>query len=196
MAGKSKSKARRKSLGGDRPDRPLNDKQKRFAHEYIVDLNATQAAMRAGYSPQTSHAQGHALLRHPEVQKMVSELKAALAEKTDTTAQQVVAELKLIAFSDIGNVLKVDKYGRVQVECLDDLPPEYRRCIESIKQTTTEVPGPDGEGVVEKVQLSVKLHPKVRAIELLMDHLGLKAPTKHEHKADFTWADLMAQVDA
>lgn len=54
----------------------LNDKQRRFVDEYLVDLNATQAAIRAGYSPKTAGSQAFDLLKKPEIHEYIEERRA------------------------------------------------------------------------------------------------------------------------
>jgi phage terminase small subunit len=73
--------------------RPLNDKQRAFAREYGVDRNATQAAIRAGYSKQTAYAQGQRLLKHAEVRRFVDAEANRIAQRVDLTKERLVAEL-------------------------------------------------------------------------------------------------------
>lgn len=69
---------------------PLNDKQNAFCREYVVDFNATQAAIRAGYSPKTAGSIGHDLLKKAEIQAQVQELRAASAKRLDIEADDVL----------------------------------------------------------------------------------------------------------
>lgn len=71
----------------------LTDKQQRFIEEYMVDLNATQAAIRAGYSKDSAAAIGYENLRKPEIVDAVSKAKAELREKTGVTAEWVIEKL-------------------------------------------------------------------------------------------------------
>ena len=84
----------------------LNEKQKRFAHEYIIDLNATNAALRAGYSKKTAYSQGHRLLKHAEISKYIEVLQKERSERTAVTADMVIDELAKVGFSDIRNVVR------------------------------------------------------------------------------------------
>lgn len=68
----------------------MNEKQKRFADEYLVDCNATQAAIRAGYSKKTAYSQGDRLLKNVEVQEYISERMKQLASETVATADEVI----------------------------------------------------------------------------------------------------------
>jgi phage terminase small subunit len=72
----------------------LNPKQEAFVHEYLIDFNATQAAIRAGYSTKTAGSQAHDLLKKPEIQAKLKEGQARLAEKTETEAEWVRRRLK------------------------------------------------------------------------------------------------------
>lgn len=78
----------------------LTEKQKRFCEEYLIDLNATQAAIRAGYSVKTAYSIGEENLKKPEIQKMISELQNKQSERTQITADTVLKELEKIAFAD------------------------------------------------------------------------------------------------
>lgn len=72
----------------------LNEKQAAFVREYLVDFNATQAAIRAGYSSKTAGQIGHELLKKPEVQAALKEGQNRLAEATETEAEWVRRRLK------------------------------------------------------------------------------------------------------
>jgi phage terminase small subunit len=74
----------------------LNDRQKAFCHEYLIDLNATQAAIRAGYSEKTSGATGHENLKKPEIQVYLQKLMDKRSEKTEITAEYVLNNIKSI----------------------------------------------------------------------------------------------------
>lgn len=71
----------------------LTNKQQRFVAEYLVDLNATQAAIRAGYSQKTAYSQGQRLLKNVEVAKAVSQHAANTSEKLDLSAERVLRGL-------------------------------------------------------------------------------------------------------
>ena len=71
----------------------LTEKQKRFVAEYLIDLNATQAAMRAGYSPKTANEQGARLLANASVRQMVAEGAQKRIRKAEVTAQDVIEGL-------------------------------------------------------------------------------------------------------
>jgi phage terminase small subunit len=74
----------------------LNDKQERFCQEYVIDLNATQAAIRAGYSKKTAYSLGQRLLKKAEIIARIEELKKEIADKNKLSAEWVIEELKKV----------------------------------------------------------------------------------------------------
>ena len=79
----------------------LTAKQQRFCDEYLIDLNATQAAIRAGYSKRTAAASAARLLRNVKVQEYISEKQKEIEKRTEVTQDMVIKELAKIAFLDI-----------------------------------------------------------------------------------------------
>lgn len=139
----------------------MTDKQKRFVEEYLIDLNATQAAIRAGYSPKTANEQGNRLLTNVSVQTELNKQMAKRSRRTGVTQDRVVRELAKIAFLDMTQV--VDDHGCIR----DDATPEDRACIESIKYKSSS----SDQG--ESVEREVKVASKLKALELLGKHLGM-----------------------
>lgn len=78
----------------------LTEKQKRFCEEYLIDFNATQAALRAGYSPKTAYSIGDENLRKPEIQSEIQTLIRKRSERTGINADSVIKELVKIAFAE------------------------------------------------------------------------------------------------
>lgn len=77
----------------------LNSKQQRFVQEYAVDHNATQAAIRAGYSEKTAHAQGYRLLQHAEIRSQLADHEASVADRLGITLEWVLDQLRDKAMS-------------------------------------------------------------------------------------------------
>src|SRR3954467_14617733 len=94
------SRAHRTPRAGRRPAVPLNDRQARFVAEYLVDLNATQAAIRAGYSAASARQMGAENLSKPDIQAALAEARAVRGRRTEVTADRVVLELARVAFGD------------------------------------------------------------------------------------------------
>lgn len=147
----------------------LQPRQAAFVREYLVDLNATQAAIRAGYSAKTAHAQGPRLLENVEVAAAIDEALKRRAERVEVKQDDVLRELMRLALVDIGEAF--DDAGRLKP--LKDIPPDVRRAIAGIE--VFEETASDGEGgrcTVGQVR-KVKFWDKTRGLELLGKHLKL-----------------------
>ncbi|MCW3657556.1 terminase small subunit [Burkholderia cenocepacia] len=83
----------------------LSAQQQRFVDEYLVDLNATQAAIRAGYSKKTARSQGNRLLTNVDVSKAITERKRARAERVQIDADEVLAKVHAVAFADTNGIV-------------------------------------------------------------------------------------------
>lgn len=83
-------------------------KQQLFAREYLIDLNATKAAERAGYSPKSAYSQGHRLLKNVEIKAEINRLMLRRGERLDITADKVLQELAKLAFFDPRNLFNED----------------------------------------------------------------------------------------
>jgi phytoene dehydrogenase-like protein len=116
----------------------MTPKQRRFVAEYLVDLNATQAALRAGYSPRTAPPQGSRLLKNVDVQAAIATQQAQQLEAVEVRIEDVLRDLKAIAHTD-PHVLS------------------------------------------EQSGVPARWADKLKALELLMKHLGLAAPEQHQH---------------
>lgn len=86
----------------------LTAKQARFVEEYLVDLNATQAAIRAGYSESTARAIGYENLTKPDIQKAITAAREKQQQRTEITADRVLAEYAKIAFFDPRKLFTAD----------------------------------------------------------------------------------------
>lgn len=144
---------------------PLNERQKRFCDEYLIDNNATQAAIRAGYSEKTAYSMGQRLLKNVEVSAYIDMRQKARIDRTEITQDMVVTELAKIAFANGMDFATVGKRNRITLTPTDDLPPEKRAAVAGVKK--------GAKGAVE-----IKTYDKVKALELLGKHLGMfdKAP--------------------
>lgn len=147
----------------------LTDKQSRFCEEYIIDLNATQAALRAGYCVKTVNPQGSQNLAKVSIQNEIVRLKAERSERTQITADNVVIELAKIGFSNIEDFLTVDKDGEVYLKDFDAIEREKLAAIESVKISTTK----NKDDSREYKTTQFKLHSKLNALEQLGKHLGI-----------------------
>ena len=140
----------------------LTDKQIRFCKEYIIDLNQTQAAIRAGYSEKTAYSIGNNLLKKVEIQSYIQELKKKRSEKIEITAEQVLIELKNWAMSDITETIGLSP------QQVKELPKEVRRLITKYKHTKRILP--DDFGTEETIELWFV--SKEKALEMINRHIG------------------------
>lgn len=144
---------------------PLNDKQKRFVAEYLVDLNATQAAIRAGYSKKTAYSQGQRLLKHAEAARAIQEAKNARAARVGMTQDDVLRELQAIGQSDIRHYT-IDDFGEMKLA--DDAPDRAMRAVASVKKRIRT----DEHGNVVGAETEFKLWDKPAALKMAGQHLG------------------------
>jgi phage terminase small subunit len=158
--------------------RGLSPKQQRFVEEYLIDLNATQAAIRAGYSEKTAQPASSRLLSNVMVQAAIQEAMRARSERTQITADSVLKELALVGFSSIGNVL--DFSGQmVRLRAAKDISEEAQRALASMKvKRHVESNGDDAK---EVEILEFRMCDKISALEKLGRHLKLFTDV-HEHQ--------------
>ncbi len=145
----------------------LNAKQKCFVQEYLIDLNATQAAIRAGYSKKTAYSMGQRLLKKVEIQKAIAKAKSKRQERTEITQDRVLAELAKIGFSDIRKALTSDG-NLVDPQDWDD---ETAGAISSLEVVTVRGQG-DDERTFDHIH-KIKVWDKLSALEKLGKHLGM-----------------------
>lgn len=82
----------------------MTEKQTKFCEEYLIDLNATQAAIRAGYSEKTAYSIGNENLKKPEIQNYIKKRKTEQQEKTDITRDDIIKALQRFGFAEIDPV--------------------------------------------------------------------------------------------
>lgn len=139
----------------------LTDKQKKFVEEYLIDLNATQACIRAGYSVKTAKEIGAQNLTKLNIQEAISRAMAERSKRTGINQDRIVQELARIAFVKITDV--VDSDGEINTNASDD----DLACIESYKvEDSDSVNGSSSKR-------EVKLASKIKALELLGKHVGM-----------------------
>ena len=169
---------------------PLTTKQSRFVSEYLIDLNATAAARRAGYSAKTADRIGPELLGKTCVAAAIAEGQAAREARTQITQDRVLRELARIGFSDMRKLLQwsgnlpvmdesaCEESGEVEIAGANivrlfdsrDLDDDTAACVAEVSQTK--------EGA-----LKVKLHDKQAALVSMGRHLGMfKDKVEHTGK--------------
>ena len=140
----------------------LTEKQRRFVDEYLIDLNATQAAIRAGYSVKTAREQASQNLTKLNIQQAISEKMAERSKRTGVNQDRIVLELAKIAFVNAADVIDSDDATIKAGATADDTA-----AIQSVKVKV--IPTKEGEGV----EREIRLNDKLKALELLGKHLGM-----------------------
>lgn len=136
----------------------LTEKQKRFVAEYMVDLNATAAARRAGYKDPNI---GRQLITKNNVSAEIAKRREQLQSKLEITQETVLQELAAIAFANGTDFVTVTGAGLLCVKPTNEVAREKLPAIAGIKYN--------------QMGIEIKLHDKVRALELLGKHLGIFA---------------------
>lgn len=135
----------------------LTPKQARFVEEYLIDLNATRAAIRAGFSGKTAEQQANRLLRNAQVQSLIRESMDQRSQRTNITQDSVLRELTAMTHYDAGEI------GKYEIRCPADvgkLPEHLRRCVV-------------GWSWDKAGNFTIKLADKLGATQLAMRHLGM-----------------------
>lgn len=169
-------------------------KQKRFCEEYIIDLNGTQAAIRAGYASNSANEQAARMLAKDSIQEYIQQLKADRSRRTEITADRVLQELAAVAFAKIDDFLKVEEITHIEyvpvnepAESEDDedseaessmttKPVERKYKVVNIYETEKVDRGklPAIASIKQtKDGIELKTHDKIKSLELLGRHLGM-----------------------
>ena len=148
----------------------LTAKQGRFVAEYLIDLNATQAAIRAGYSEKTANEQGSRLLANVKIASAVAEAQAKRSQRTEITQDRVLAELAKIGFSDLRRVL-TPMGGLIDAQDWDDDFAGAVASVEVVRRTSGEY-DEDGKPIMDHVH-KIKTWDKLGALEKIGKHLGM-----------------------
>lgn len=142
----------------------INPKQQKFADEYLIDLNATQAAIRAGYSEATAQMQSSRLLSNVIIQNYIAQRQAEREKRTQVTQDRVLLEIARLAFNDPrkafddeGTLLPVKQW-----------PDEVAAAISSIKVTEQRI---DEETVTQLKE--IKFWDKSKNLDMAGRHLGM-----------------------
>lgn len=174
----------------------MNEKQRLFVQEYLVDLNATQAAKRAGYSEKTAGSTGWELLQKPEIAQAVQEAFRDRVDRTQVTQDRVIAEYAAIAFADVRDLMSWDE-ERVHLVPSADLGSRAAATIQTVKSKVTRIPREDDDDL-ERIELELRMHSKVSALDALAKHVGLgrTSPEDEEDVAHKIWRALNSIEEA
>ena len=164
----------------------MTEKQKKFADEYLIDLNATRAykaAYKSVKNDNSAMAGASRMLRNVKVATYIEEKMAERAERTEIKQEDVVKELAKIGFAQITDYVEVQNingFEKVIIKPTDEIEKEKIGAIAGIKE------GRNG--------IEIKMNDKVKALELLGKHLGMFTD-KQEIKAQISYEDYLSKLD-
>lgn len=160
----------------------LTDKQELFAKEYIVDLNATQAAIRAGYSEKTAKQMGCENLAKPDIQSYIQKLMEERSKRVEITADMVLREYAKLGFSNIADYLKVTTRERMVKYDTPNGAVYEKEMMQSVDLYDTDEVDPIKMHAVAEIKqtkdgIALKLHDKKGALDSIAKHLGMFSDT-------------------
>lgn len=164
----------------------MTEKQKKFADEYLIDLNATRAykaAYKSVKNDNSAMAGASRMLRNVKVAAYIEEKMAERSERTEIKQDDVVKELAKIGFAQITDYVEVQNingFEKVIIKPTDEIEKEKIGAIAGIKE------GRNG--------IEIKMNDKVKALELLGKHLGMFTD-KQEIKAQISYEDYLSKLD-
>lgn len=148
----------------------FNPKQLRFVGEYLIDLNGTQAAIRAGYSPKTAKEQASRLLTNVNVRAEVERRQKEICAKLGITQEKVVTELANLAFSNMGDYMKCTPSGDPYLD-FSGLTREQQAAL--VEVTVEDYVEGHGDNARDVQKVKFKLADKRAALVDLGRHLGI-----------------------
>lgn len=152
-------------------DRPLTDLQERFALEYLVDLNATRAAERAGSKADDLAVAGHEFLRNPKVAERIAELQASRAASTGINAAWLLNRLAEEAKADQADLYNEDG----SLKPIREWPLIWRQgLVAGMEVDETYVGKGDERRVIARTK-KVKISDRAKRLELIGRHIGVGA---------------------
>ena len=150
-------------------------RHRKFAQEYVIDLNATRAAIAAGYKASSAHVRGCELLKNRKVARLIDSLNSARASKLNLSAEKIDEEVSRLAFSNMANYVRVDENGKPQGISLSELSRDDWAAVQEIREDTT---GGAGDGERKAIlRTTLKLSDKTKNLELLYRRMGLLKDT-------------------
>jgi len=160
----------------------LTDKQEQFCHEYLIDLNGADAAIRAGYSAKGAKQIASENMQRPHVAARIAELKARRADRVGVDAAWVLRRLIEIDEMDVSDIMDPD--GNILT--VSEWPPAWRRTISAL-DVTELMAGAGDERKVSCLLKKIKWPDKLKNLELLGRHVtvgAFKETIDHNHKGE------------
>ena len=159
----------------------LNLRQRQFVREYLIDLNATQAAIRAGYSARTAGAIGGENLQKPEIQQAITVAMEDRSKRTEITQDCVLTELAKLGFSNMRDYMKPGADGDPVLD-FKNLTRDQTAALQEV--TVDSYMDGGGEDAREVRRIKFKLADKRAALVDIGKHLGMFVERKEIYGKD------------
>lgn len=170
---------------------PLSDKQEKFCEFYVIDLNATQAAISAGYSKKTAEQQASRLLSNVKVRAHVQKLREKQQKRCEIDADKVLNEIASVAFARTEDIVCIDN-GELSFVEDQDRPERSKVALKKIKvKRRFEDVGEDTHLIED---LEFDMHDKLKALDMLTKHLGICIPKTEVDVTDNTKKETMMEL--
>lgn len=153
----------------------LTPKQQRFVEEYLVDLNATQAAIRAGYSARSAEVEGSRLLRNARVSEAVARAKAERSARLGLTQDRILQELAAVAFARMPEYAAWGSGKQMSLKPSEELTDDQAAAVAQVQETEKFIKTLGEDEQLMSRERSIKLHDKLAALKLLGQHIGMFA---------------------
>ncbi len=150
----------------------LNRRQLMFVTEYLVDLDATKAAIRAGYSKRSARQIGAGNMSKAYIRAVIDAEIEERKKRITVTGDMVIAELALIAFAGMKDFVEIDECGAVRALPLGTLVEGKDRIIRKVREKRSIKSTSEGDQILDSIY-EFELCDKVKSLELLARHLGL-----------------------
>lgn len=164
---------KKKAIVSEASKSDLDDRQVRFCEEYLVDFNATRAAKVAGYAEKSARSQASDLLSRPNIQNKIKAIAQKVMEETGDPKKRVILELQMIAFGDMKDFMEW-KDGKIEWKDSKSLG-DKTKLVQEISESYSATGG----------SRKIKLHDKLKALEMLSKYYGL-FKEQVEHSGEVT----------
>jgi phage terminase small subunit len=148
----------------------MNAKRMVFVKEYLIDLSATQAAIRAGYSKKSAFRIGYQLLQKTCIKEAIRVEMEERARRTDITADRVLKELAKIGFANLDDFVTINEDG---IPSFDFSTADRDKMASLSEITHDSIWEGRGRDAQEVKRIKIKFHDKVKSLQLLGNHLGI-----------------------
>jgi phage terminase small subunit len=190
MATKSRKSAAPASVVTDqRAPKPLHPRKEAFCREYIIDFNAFQAAIRAGYSEKSARHTGCMMLQEPAIIERVQQLVAERMQRAEITADRVLQEVARVALSDVRRLFTASG----TLKPLNELDDDTAASVASV-EVLEEYAGTGRERVVVGHTKKIKFWDKNAGLEKLMKHLGMFVKDNEQQNPGGAMAEFLAEL--